>query len=73
MRKFEYKTLEFTPTGKWIKRIEINSSEIEIQLNEMGRNGWEFVSSIDYLEGGYTKKVILFFKKEIALPKSYKM
>lgn len=65
MKKFEYKTLEFSPEGKWLKLINIENSEIEPQLNEMGKEGWELINSVDYAVEGITQKVILFFKREI--------
>jgi hypothetical protein len=43
MKQFEYKTLEFDPKGKWVKTIAMDSSELEIQLNTMGKNGWELI------------------------------
>ncbi len=65
MKQFEYKTLEFEPSGKWVKSIKIDSSELEVQLNDMGKNGWELINSIDYSVEGYTLKVIMFFKRQI--------
>lgn len=35
MKQFEYKTLEFEPSGKWIKSIKMDSSELEVQLNDI--------------------------------------
>ncbi len=67
MKKFEYKTLEIDPEGKWIKRINIESSDLETHLNELGNDGWELVNSIDYAIEGYTQKILLFFKKEITV------
>ncbi len=64
MKQFEYKTLEFEPSGKWLKIIRMDASELEITLNEMGEKGWELVNSVDYASEGLTLKVILFFKRE---------
>ncbi len=70
MKQFEYKNIEFEPSGKFIKSIRIDSSELENQLNEIGRNGWELVNSTDYSLNGYTQKIIMFFKREIIKPYS---
>ncbi|MFV0541309.1 MAG: hypothetical protein ACK5MZ_08755 [Aestuariibaculum sp.] len=40
MKQFEYKTMEFEPSGKWLQSIKVNTSELEITLNEMGKEGW---------------------------------
>ena len=66
MKKFEYKTLVFEPGGKWVKVIQMETQELENQLNELGSNGWELINSSDYASEGYTQKVILYFKREIA-------
>jgi hypothetical protein len=62
MKQFEYKTLVFEPNGKWIKVIKMETPELESQLNELGKNGWELINSSDYALEGYTQKVILYFK-----------
>ncbi len=64
MKQFEYKTLEFEPKGKWFKSIKMDSSELEVQLNDMGKNGWELVNSINHSIEGNTAKVIMLFKRE---------
>ena len=64
MKQFEYKTLEFEPSGKWLRIIRMDTSELEITLNQMGEEGWELTDSVDYASDGHTVKVILFFKRE---------
>ncbi|TXE20928.1 DUF4177 domain-containing protein [Psychroflexus gondwanensis] len=64
MKQFEYKTTEFEPRGKWLKIIGMETSELEDKLNEMGKDAWELIDSIDYAVEGFTQKVILFFKRE---------
>ena len=66
MKKFEYKTIEFEPRGKFFQSIKMDSSALENQLNEMGIKGWELVNSTDYSIQGYIQKVIMFFKREIS-------
>ena len=70
MKQFEYKTLNIEPSGKWIKTVNLDATELEAQLNEMGNNGWELVNSMDHLLDGKTIKVIMFFKREIIKPNS---
>lgn len=70
MKQFEYKTLNIEPSGKWIKTVKLDAAELEVQLNEIGKNGWELVNSIDHSIDGQTKKVIMFFKREIIKPNS---
>jgi hypothetical protein len=38
MKQFEYKTLAVEPSGKWVESIKMDSSEFEVQLNNMGKN-----------------------------------
>ena len=64
MKQFEYKTLAFEPSGNWLKIIRLDTSELEITLNEMGEDGWELTNTVDYASGGSTYKIILFFKRE---------
>lgn len=64
MKKFEYKTLEFKASGNWMNRIKIDSSKLEMLLNELGNEGWELINTTDYALGGYTQKLIFFFKRE---------
>ena len=68
MKQFEYKTLQFGPSGKWFKTVKMDDTELENQLNDMGKNGWELVNSIDHLKEGNTAKVIMLFKREIIKP-----
>lgn len=65
MKKYEYKTVEFeADDSKLSKSMHIDSTEIEQILNNLGEKGWELVNSIDYALNGFTRKVILFFKRE---------
>lgn len=70
MKQFEYKTLKIEPSGKWFEAIKMDSSELEVQLNDMGKNGWELVNSINHSKEGNTVKVIMLFKREIIKPNS---
>lgn len=65
MPQYEYKTLEFATPSTW-KTIKVNSEELEAQLNELGRQGWELTTSLDTNIYGYTQKVILILKRPVA-------
>ena len=65
MKQFEYKTLNLETNGKWYKQAKMNSSELEVQLNDMGKNGWEIVNSMDHSREGNTVDGIILYKREI--------
>ena len=67
MKKFEYKSLALTMSyeGKWIKTKTFQSAEMISQLNELGQEGWELVSSIDQNFSGSTIEVLLLLKREV--------
>ncbi|WP_314723540.1 DUF4177 domain-containing protein [Enterocloster bolteae] len=56
MKKYEYKVLTIaTALALNTKQYEKTAQEFEVQLNELGANGWELVQRMD----GY-----FFFKRE---------
>lgn len=67
MKKFEYKSLALTMSyeGKWIKTKTFQPAEMISQLNELGQEGWELVSSIDQNFSGCTIEVLLLLKREV--------
>jgi hypothetical protein len=64
MKKFEHKTLT-VPTKGWMK-YKLDFDALEIQLNELGKLGWEVVISMNnvYNGGSYATNVIIL-KREI--------
>jgi hypothetical protein len=64
MKKFEYKTFT-VPTKGWMK-YKLNFEALEVQLNELGKLGWEVVTSMSnvYHGGSYASNVIIL-KREI--------
>jgi len=64
MKKFEYKILETTSKGFW--GIRIDYEELNHQLNELGRAGWEVVTQgADGMHTASKKAVIIILKREI--------
>lgn len=56
MKKYEYKVIvRATPAAINIKKIEEMSQQIEVELNNLGAVGWEFVQ---------WKNAMMIFKKE---------
>jgi hypothetical protein len=63
MVKWEYKVVEFNSGG--FMGGQINTQEIESRLNELGKLGWELVTSYSTNAGyGSTRKVVYTLKKE---------
>ena len=64
MKKFEYKTVS-VPTKGWMKYKQ-DFEALEIQLNELGKLGWEVVVSLSnvYHRGSYAGNAIIL-KREI--------
>ena len=63
MKKFEYEVLTIK-FGVFDKR-KFAEDELNKQLNEMGKDGWELVTSIKAQYGGSTNEVSLIFKREL--------
>lgn len=57
MKKYEYKVVVSAAIGAMtIKQYEKSAQELEMKLNELGKEGWEFVQRMD----GF-----LFLKREL--------
>jgi len=64
MKKWEYKTLKFIPEGVWGGVVD--TQNVEITLNSLGKDGWELVTNISTALGqGRTREVIMVLKREI--------
>lgn len=64
MQKWKYKVLEFSPTRS-LMATRMDKKHIENELNELGKQGWEVVSSFITTDAhGSTKKIIYTLKKE---------
>ena len=63
MKKREYKVLEFGSGGMMGGLVA--TAEIEKRLNELGKQGWELVTSFSTNAGyGATRKLVFTLKKE---------
>ena len=63
MDKFEYKTL-FT-NAKGFLGGKINESKFQDELNELGKQGWELVSTVPSTQSyGNTRWLISVFKRK---------
>ena len=59
---YEYKVIEVKPGGFW--GTVLAPETLEAQLNEMAKQGWELVNSVDVNHGhGATSKVMFIFKR----------
>lgn len=64
MNNWNYKAIEFDPKKSFMGG-KVDCQTIENRLNELGRQGWEVVSSFTTNEGyGNTKKIVYTLKKE---------
>ena len=63
MKKIEYKTLN-VEGGGMLGTLKIDDAEIEKKMNELGRDGWEFVRHIEQVRGGSTIKILMVFMRE---------
>lgn len=64
MEQYEYKTL-FTD-AKGALGGKVNQTEMEIRLNDLGRQGWELVSTVPSAQSyGSTRWLISIFKRKL--------
>lgn len=60
---FEYKILKFNTTGLFGGKV--NLEEIEVELNKLGAEGWELISTVASNEAyGTTKEIVYIFKRK---------
>ena len=63
MDNFEYKVVVYDTKGFGGGIVE--SNQLEIQLNALGRDGWEMVSCTSTNQGyGVSKSVVFIFKRK---------
>lgn len=62
MEKFEYKVVVYDTKGFWGGKVEV--LQIENQLNQLGNEGWEMVSSTSTNQSyGASKSIVCMFKR----------
>lgn len=65
MEKFEYKTVFTDAKGVWGGKV--NEAAFEAELNALGAQGWELVSSVAAAQSyGSTRWIISVFKRKLA-------
>jgi hypothetical protein len=57
--RWEYRRLD-------VEIGEVSSEDFEKQLNDLGAEGWELVSTIQHERHGYSREVHLVFKRPVA-------
>ncbi|MBQ3999780.1 MAG: DUF4177 domain-containing protein [Oscillospiraceae bacterium] len=63
MDKFEYKVVTFDTKGFWGGNVE--TMQIEEQLNLLGSNGWEMISCTSTnMSYGASKSIVCIFKRK---------
>ncbi len=64
MDKFEYYTYKYDTEGWMGGKVDV--SELQADLNRLGEDGWELVSSPTTNQGqGYTRSMIMIFKRKL--------
>ena len=65
MEKFEYKVVVYDTKGFWGGSVD--QKQLENQLNLLGNDGWELVSSTSTNQSyGSSKSIVCIFKREKA-------
>lgn len=64
MKRWEYQVLQLDATGFYGGKI--NAEAMDHELNDLGQEGWELVTSFDSNKyQGETRSVFLLFKREL--------
>ena len=62
MKRFEYKSVKMEPKSIWSGEISIE--DIDIELNNLGCEGWELVNVQDLAFAGSSYSYLYTFKRE---------
>lgn len=67
MKRFEYHTLDVPVDNDiWGGKSKIDTQKLSDALNELGKEGWELVSSVDLnIAYGASKSVLFMLKREL--------
>ena len=64
MKRFEYKTYVFEIEQTIFFKSITNTDELNKKINALGNDGWELVNSINNLRNGFSREIVLLFKRE---------
>lgn len=64
MKKFEYKTLEVDVSYKLSSSSDLNSKDLEEDLNRLGEEGWELITLLPRPSTQILSKFTLLLKRE---------
>lgn len=64
MKRFEYKTYVFEIEQTLFFKSITNTDELDKKINALGRDGWELVTSVNNLRNGFSREIVLLFKRE---------
>lgn len=62
MQKFEYKTIKMKPKSTGFSQ-KLEDENLMEEMNVLGSEGWELVTSIDNKIGGSSISIVLIFKR----------
>ena len=65
-KTFKYKVLRYNSelTSSFFSTYQLDTQKLESQLNELGAEGWNLMSSVGMNITGFTKDIVLILKKE---------
>ena len=61
--RWEYRVIKESTAG-WFT-VDLDDDSLETMLDDLGREGWELVSSTGVTVNGYTKHLVLTLKRPI--------
>jgi len=64
MQKFEYKTIKMKPKRTTFS-MKLEDENLVEEMNVLGKEGWELITSVDNKIGGTLKASVLIFKRPI--------
>lgn len=63
MEKYEYKTIIYDTKGFWGGVVDVN--QFQNELNILGDDGWELVSSVSTAQSnGLSRSIVCIFKRK---------
>jgi hypothetical protein len=62
--KWNYKVIKLDASGFWLSQGHVDEKALQAEMNRLGAQGWELVSTFDTnLGGGGTRDVVAVFKQ----------